>query len=92
MSKQPHAAEWKSTLAISGETEGTLRHRFREADIRGRIYAKTGTINGVSTLAGYVTGDSGKVYAFAILLNGRGGDGASHQFQDRLVRSILKFG
>lgn len=92
MNKQPHAAEWKSTLAISGETEGTLRHRFREADVRGRIYAKTGTINGVSTLAGYVTGGSGKIYAFAILLNGRGGDGASHQFQDRLVRSILKFG
>lgn len=92
MSRQPHASEWKATLAISGESEGTLRHRFREADIRGRIYAKTGTIQGVSTLAGYVTGESGKTYAFAILLNGRGGDWASHEFQDRLVRSIVKFG
>jgi len=92
MSRQPHGAEWKQTLAVSGETEGTLRHRFREPDIRGRVFAKTGTINGVSTLAGYVTANSGKTYAFAILLNGRGGDWACHEFQDRLVRSILKFG
>jgi D-alanyl-D-alanine carboxypeptidase/D-alanyl-D-alanine-endopeptidase (penicillin-binding protein 4) len=92
MNRQPHAAAWKQTLAVSGETEGTLRHRFREPEIRGKVLAKTGTINGVSTLAGYVTANSGKTYAFAILLNGRGGDWACHEFQDRLVRSIVKFG
>lgn len=92
MSRQPNGLAWRQTLAVSGETEGTLRHRFREPEIRGKVFAKTGTINGVSTLAGYVTANSGKTYAFAILLNGRGGDWACHEFQDRLVRSIVKFG
>jgi D-alanyl-D-alanine carboxypeptidase/D-alanyl-D-alanine-endopeptidase (penicillin-binding protein 4) len=93
MSRHPQAGAWKSTLAASGESEGTLRHRFRDPDLRGRVIAKTGTIKGVSTLAGYVTSASGKTYAFAILLNGRGvWDGGAHAFQDRLVRSLIKFG
>ncbi len=92
MSRQPYGTQWKQTLAIAGETEGTLRHRFREPEIRGKVFAKTGTINGVSTLAGYVTANSGKTYAFAILLNGRGGEWACHEFQDRIVRSIQKLG
>ncbi len=93
MSKHPQAAAWKSTMASSGETEGTLRHRFRDPDLRGRVLAKTGTIKGVSTLAGYVTGSSGKTYVFAILLNGRSvWEGSAHAFQDRLIRSLVKFG
>jgi D-alanyl-D-alanine carboxypeptidase/D-alanyl-D-alanine-endopeptidase (penicillin-binding protein 4) len=93
MSRQPHGAQWKTTLAIGGDPDGTLRHRFREAEMRGRIVAKTGTIQGVSTLAGYATADSGKTYAFAILLNGRGVyDGAAHAYQDRLLRALVKRG
>jgi D-alanyl-D-alanine carboxypeptidase/D-alanyl-D-alanine-endopeptidase (penicillin-binding protein 4) len=92
MNKHPRGAEWKATLAISGEPDGTLRHRLREPEVRGKVFAKTGTINGVSTLAGYVTGASGKTYAFAILLNGRAGEWACHEYQDRLVRSLVKFG
>ncbi len=93
MNRHPHAAEWKATLAVSGDPEGTLRHRLREADLRGKILAKTGTINGVSTLAGYVTANSGKTYAFAILLNGRNvWETGNHGFQDQLLRSLIKFG
>jgi serine-type D-Ala-D-Ala carboxypeptidase/endopeptidase (penicillin-binding protein 4) len=93
MNKHPHAAAWKATLAASGESEGTLRHRFRDPEMRGRVLAKTGTIKGVSTLAGYVTGESGKTYVFAILLNGRSvWELGAHAFQDRLVRSLVKFG
>ena len=93
MNRHPHAAAWKATLAASGESEGTLRHRFRDPELRGRVLAKTGTIKGVSTLAGYVTGESGKTYVFAILLNGRSvWELGAHAFQDRLVRSLVRFG
>ena len=93
MNRHPHAAEWKATLAVSGDSEGTLRHRLRDPDLRGKILAKTGTINGVSTLAGYVTANSGKTYAFAILLNGRNvWETGNHGFQDQLLRSLIKFG
>lgn len=93
MSRTPHGADWKATLAIGGDPEGTLRHRFHEPDMRGRILAKTGSIKGVSTLAGYATADSGKTYAFAILLNGRGvWESAGHGYQDRILRALVKRG
>jgi serine-type D-Ala-D-Ala carboxypeptidase/endopeptidase (penicillin-binding protein 4) len=53
-------------LPVAG-ISGTLRHRLARPPARGRVFAKTGTTNGASTLAGYVTGR----YAFAIMHNGR---------------------
>jgi D-alanyl-D-alanine carboxypeptidase/D-alanyl-D-alanine-endopeptidase (penicillin-binding protein 4) len=52
------------TLPVAG-VSGTLRDRLRR--LRGRVYAKTGTTNESSTLAGYVAGR----YVFAVLHNGR---------------------
>ena len=52
------------TLPVAG-VSGTLRKRLQS--LRGRVYAKTGTTNAASTLAGYVPGR----YAFAVLHNGR---------------------
>ena len=60
---------------------------------RGLVSAKTGTLNGVSTLAGYAQAGSGKTYAFAILLNGpRVTESRGHAYQDRLVRILLQRG
>ncbi len=75
MNVHPYGAQWKSTMAQSGEPEGTLRHRLRDSLMMGRVVAKTGSLRGVSTLAGYVTAESGKAYVFAILLNGPAGLG-----------------
>jgi D-alanyl-D-alanine carboxypeptidase/D-alanyl-D-alanine-endopeptidase (penicillin-binding protein 4) len=91
MNTHPSAAAWKATLATPGDPEGTLRHRLRE--VADRVSAKTGSIRGVSTLAGYATGVSGKTYAFAILLNGPGvWDSGGHAYQDRLLRALIKNG
>jgi D-alanyl-D-alanine carboxypeptidase/D-alanyl-D-alanine-endopeptidase (penicillin-binding protein 4) len=93
MNRHPSGAAWKATLAEPGDEYGTLRHRFKELASQNRIWAKTGTINGVSTLAGYATADSGRVYAFAILLNsGRLGEYSAHAYQDRLLRALIKNG
>jgi len=93
MNTHPQGPSWKSTLAVSGEPEGTLRHRLSDRPVAGRVVAKTGSISGVSTLAGYVTAASGKTYAFAILLNGRRVyDSSGQAFQDRLLRALIKNG
>jgi D-alanyl-D-alanine carboxypeptidase/D-alanyl-D-alanine-endopeptidase (penicillin-binding protein 4) len=93
MSESPNGAVWKTTMATGGEPEGTLRHRLNDPISRGRVVAKTGSIRGVSTLAGYATGVSGKTYAFAILLNGgRVYDTNGHAYQDRLIRTLIKNG
>jgi D-alanyl-D-alanine carboxypeptidase/D-alanyl-D-alanine-endopeptidase (penicillin-binding protein 4) len=90
MERHPYGSLWRSTLAFSGDPEGTLRHRFKEPALAGKIAAKTGSIKAVSTLAGYVTANSGKNYVFAILLNGKGvWDASGHAYQDRLIRTLI---
>ncbi len=93
MNRHPQGAVWRSTLAVSGESEGSLRHRLNDSRSRGLVSAKTGTLNGVSTLAGYAQAPSGKTYAFAILLNGpRVTESRGHAYQDRLLRVLLQRG
>ena len=93
MNQHPQGAAWKATLAVSGDQEGSLRHRLLWASTRGQIEAKTGTLNGVSTLAGYATASSGKAYAFAILLNGpRVTENRGHAFQDRILKILVERG
>jgi D-alanyl-D-alanine carboxypeptidase/D-alanyl-D-alanine-endopeptidase (penicillin-binding protein 4) len=93
MTTQPNGPAWKATLATPADAEGTLRHRLHDPVARDRIAAKTGSIKGVSTLAGYATALSGKTYAFAILLNGPGvWDGGGHAYQDRLLLALIHNG
>jgi serine-type D-Ala-D-Ala carboxypeptidase/endopeptidase (penicillin-binding protein 4) len=93
MNTHPNGAAWRSTLAVSGDSEGSLRSRLLDSLTRGQVEAKTGTLNGVSTLAGYARAASGKTYAFAILLNGPGvTESRGHSYQDRLVRALIQKG
>jgi D-alanyl-D-alanine carboxypeptidase/D-alanyl-D-alanine-endopeptidase (penicillin-binding protein 4) len=73
------------SLAAGGE--GTLRRRYR--DLGPRVRAKTGTIRGVSTLSGYVTGTEGGRYVFAILANGASVRQA-RRFQDLVIRALAR--
>jgi D-alanyl-D-alanine carboxypeptidase/D-alanyl-D-alanine-endopeptidase (penicillin-binding protein 4) len=76
-------AEFEASLARAAE-DGSLRNRL--PDLRGRVRAKTGTLNGVSGLAGFAVDRYGRELAFAILLNG---SGAGPDDADRLLRSLL---
>ncbi len=68
LSSRPYFDMFLNTLAVSG-TDGTLRRRLAAQPVRGSIHAKTGTLNGVSTLSGYMTTRSGRVLAFSIFAN-----------------------
>jgi D-alanyl-D-alanine carboxypeptidase/D-alanyl-D-alanine-endopeptidase (penicillin-binding protein 4) len=57
-----------ASLPVGGE-DGTLAKRWHGHDARGRVRAKTGTLDKVITLAGYVGVDGRHVLAFAILAN-----------------------
>jgi D-alanyl-D-alanine carboxypeptidase/D-alanyl-D-alanine-endopeptidase (penicillin-binding protein 4) len=69
-SRQPWGTAWRSTFPIAGE-DGTLEGHFRNSPLRGKLWAKTGTLNETSALSGYLTAASGKTIAFSILVNGR---------------------
>ncbi len=65
----PVAAEFISSLGIAGR-DGTLRLRMEGTDAAGRLRAKTGTLDHVTALSGYVQSVGGERFAFSILVNG----------------------
>ena len=68
LSTRPYFEIFLNTLAVSG-TDGTLRHRLASYQVKGSIHAKTGTLNGVSNLSGYMTTKSGHNLVFTIFTN-----------------------
>ncbi len=58
-----------NSLPVAG-TSGTLSGRMEDTVAEGRVYAKTGTLNRVSCLAGYVIVDSSPRLAFALMMSG----------------------
>ncbi len=58
-------------LAVAGRS-GTLERRLRDSPVAGRVQAKTGSLEGVSTLAGFLTTDSGERVVFAWFVNADG--------------------
>jgi D-alanyl-D-alanine carboxypeptidase/D-alanyl-D-alanine-endopeptidase (penicillin-binding protein 4) len=67
--RQPWGEEWKATLPIAG-VDGTLGGRFRASPLKGKLFAKTGTLSEANALSGYLTAKSGRTLAFSILVNG----------------------
>ncbi|MEK6674171.1 MAG: D-alanyl-D-alanine carboxypeptidase/D-alanyl-D-alanine-endopeptidase [Planctomycetota bacterium] len=83
----PDAKMFRDSLSIAGK-DGSLRKRMH--DVHGRVVAKTGTIRGVRSLAGYVDAINGRRYAFAILFNGFKGSTAPYkEIQERVCRVLV---
>jgi serine-type D-Ala-D-Ala carboxypeptidase/endopeptidase (penicillin-binding protein 4) len=87
-------APWRRGLftpdLASPNEEGTLHHRL--ADIGSRLHGKTGTINGVNALSGFVAGAKGRVRYFSIILNHHTADsGDATRIIDDIVREIARF-
>ena len=58
----------KPMLPISG-VDGTLKNIYQSKSLRGQLRLKTGTLNGVRCLAGFITTKSGKEYRFVFMHN-----------------------
>lgn len=68
MVDRPVYPEFSASLPIAG-TDGTLSGRLGKAVTRGTLRGKTGSLNEVTALAGYLTTKSGRTLAYAILIN-----------------------
>ena len=91
MFTQRWGVEFMRTLPYAGEAESSLHLRFTEDRYRGNVFAKTGTLDNVSTLSGYAKARSGRLYAFSILVNG-GSAWTGRLAQDRLVEWLVDNG
>lgn len=70
--------------------DGTLRRRMSGPFTKGNVYAKTGTVRGVSSLAGYCTAANGHRLAFSIICNGLLHTRNGRNFQDRVCTILCQ--
>jgi D-alanyl-D-alanine carboxypeptidase/D-alanyl-D-alanine-endopeptidase (penicillin-binding protein 4) len=64
----PVRADYVSSLAVSA-TDGTVRRRFLDDEISDQAFLKTGSLEGVRALAGYVLGASGRRFVVVCFVN-----------------------
>jgi len=88
----PRGRDFLLTLPYSGEPGLKWERRLAEDPYRGNVFAKTGSLLGVSTLSGYVKARSGKIYAFSILCNRTRGNWQAQRAQDQIVRALVDHG
>ena len=82
--EHPLRAELVSSLPITG-IDGTMKKRFRKFPIKQRAHLKTGTLDGVTGMAGYVKGLSGKDYIVVFIHN----DFSEHSYRVKEFQKAL---
>lgn len=83
--QSPHMSEFVSSLSVVGR-DGTTRRRFRRHPAAGRMHLKTGQLDDVIGVAGYVLPKSGRRLAIALLINRKGAhQGPGQKFRDAFL-------
>jgi D-alanyl-D-alanine carboxypeptidase len=78
----------RGTLAIAGE-RGTLATSLRGSELQGKLEAKTGSLSGVSGLAGFVSVK--EPMTFSLLLNGSFGAGTGTSTREEMAAAIARY-
>jgi D-alanyl-D-alanine carboxypeptidase/D-alanyl-D-alanine-endopeptidase (penicillin-binding protein 4) len=89
MNQSDVADPMRISLAVAGKS-GTLSDRMRHSSASGRCRAKTGTLDGVSNLAGYCDSPTGGHVAFAFLMTGVN-LWTAHRLQDRMAGVLARY-
>jgi len=79
---------WRNSLAVGGDS-GTLRRRFR-GELENKVFGKTGYINGVSSLSGYIEVRPEQYVAFSFIYNNVSGRISPRQAQDNACRVLYR--
>ena len=84
--RPPYGVEFVASMSIGG-LDGTTRSRFDGAEARGRSHVKTGSLEDVAAIAGYVHASSGTTYVVAAMINATDAHrGTGAGFLDELVK------
>ena len=66
--RRPYMPEFVASLPIVG-VDGTARDRLADSPASGQAHVKTGYLNGVRAIAGYVLDRDGRRHVVAMLVN-----------------------
>ncbi|MGD8978064.1 MAG: D-alanyl-D-alanine carboxypeptidase/D-alanyl-D-alanine-endopeptidase [Gammaproteobacteria bacterium] len=82
--------EFIASMPLSG-MDGTLRNRFRSTILAGQLHGKTGRLDHVYSLAGYVQAASGKRYVVVVIQNDHDVHrGPGRELQDALLSWVFR--
>ena len=79
--------DFLESLPVAG-IDGTLKKRFRNSAVQGRVRAKTGYLKNVRALSGYVFTKNGDILVFSILSNGFGWK--TKELQNDLLSQLIE--
>ena len=84
--RQPYMPEYLASLSLSG-LDGTLEERFEDNGLAGIAHLKTGSLDHVAAIAGYLQSRSGRRFAIVVLQNYRDiHRGPGEEVQEALLR------
>ena len=86
MDQHPFSAYYQASMAIAGQ-RGTLRNLYRGSVLDGRFRGKTGTINGVRSISGYLQTVDGPRYVSMI----SNGSVRPNTVMGQILRSVKRF-
>jgi D-alanyl-D-alanine carboxypeptidase/D-alanyl-D-alanine-endopeptidase (penicillin-binding protein 4) len=66
--RQPYMPEYLASMSLTG-LDGTLSRRFRNSDLVGKAHLKTGSLDHVTAIAGYLQSRSGRRFSVVVLHN-----------------------
>ena len=88
--RRPYMPEYVSSLSLSG-LDGTLTYRFDDPTLSGAAHLKTGSLDHVTAIAGYLQARSGRRFAVAMLQNHPDiHRGPGHEVQEALLRWLYE--
>ncbi len=80
-----------NSLPVAG-VDGTLKNRMKNTSAQNNVHAKTGTLNGVSNLSGYVTSKNSHLIAFSILVQNFVDEySKARSFQDKICELLAEY-
>jgi len=77
-------------LPVAG-VSGTLIRRYTGTPLKGRLWAKTGTLNGAAAFTGWVATAQSSQLAFSFLVNGIGSEAEGHALEDRIAAALSTY-
>lgn len=84
MLNKPYSTEFVRAFSING-VDGTLRGRMQEIHVKNYIRAKTGQLNGVVSIAGYVWNPDNGFIPFAFIYNGQKQEQNARELFDQML-------